>query len=139
MEGQCLIADARQLNSHPTGTANVRRFVVLLRRFFDQCLLDPDRRGDDHSDVTIVVMIVGKHGKYFLAHKPRRLAMRDLFPTARQRQTDAPDTFDLLFTLARLWWFSYSLHQNLQLIFLYVLSIGKNMSTGKQSKQARKR
>jgi hypothetical protein len=38
--------------------------------------------------------------------------MRDLFPCLRLRETNAADTFDLLYALIGLWFFRRSFHQH---------------------------
>ena len=112
MHFQLSVANARQLDTDPTGPANVWRFVVLLRRRFDQCLLDADGRRHDNCDVSIVMMIDGTHREHFLLNKESRLAVRELLKRLRQRETNPADTFDLLFALIGLWFFRYSFHQH---------------------------
>src|SRR5438045_2364559 len=96
MPGEFFIADARHFDSNPPAHSYVRRAIKLSRRLLDECFLHADGRGHGHRNVAVVVMIVREHGKYFLANKPCRLAMRNLFPRAWQREAHMPNAPDLL-------------------------------------------
>src|SRR2546423_1200313 len=98
--------------SIPTQPAapNVRRPIKLFRRLFNEHLLDSNCRRHRHRDMTIVVMVVGKHGEHFFADEPRWFAVRDFFPGLRQRQTDAPHAIDLRLTGRRSPHFHSSAH-----------------------------
>ena len=105
MKSQLFIADARKFDAHPATHTNVRRPVKLLRSAFDQHLLDSDCGRYRDRNVPIVVMVNGAHGKHLL-DKERRFAMRKFFRSARQRETDPPDSLDMFLALVRLWLFS---------------------------------
>jgi hypothetical protein len=99
VDGEFFICDAVDFDADPTATTDVRRPVKFLRRLFDQHLLNADRGRHGHRDMAVVVVIVRKHGKDFLADKPRWFAVRDLFPRFRKRETNPAYTLDLLFAV----------------------------------------
>src|SRR5437588_1958820 len=103
MCGEFFIADTSHFDSNPPAHSYVRRAIKLSRRLLDECFLHADGRGHGHRNVAVVVMIVGEHGEYFLANKPCRLAMRNLFPRARQRETDTPNAADLFLVIDLPW------------------------------------
>src|SRR5688572_21005632 len=92
---ELFVADPIDFDSNPTPHAYVRRPIELLRRFLNQHLLNADRRRHRDRDVAIAVMIVREHGENFFSDKPRRLAMRNLFPSAGKRKANAPHALDL--------------------------------------------
>ena len=76
MDGQLFIADSIQLDAYPAAHANIRRPVEFFRVFFDQHFLNANRRGYRDRNMSVVVMIVGKHREDFLLNEPGRFAVR---------------------------------------------------------------
>ena len=101
MKSQLFIADARQLDAHPAGPTNVRRPVKLLWRAFDQHLLNSYGGRYRDRNVTIVVMVNGAHGKHLLDEEGW-FSMREFFRSARQRETNPPNSLDMLLALIEL-------------------------------------
>ena len=91
MEIQLFVTDAIQLEANPAAATDIRRFEEFLRRRGDQHLLDADRRRQPHGEVPVVVMVVSKHSKDFLANEESGFAVREFFRRLRQRGTNAPD------------------------------------------------
>src|SRR6266478_868535 len=95
MQNQLFIAHMFELNSNPTAHSNVRRPVELLRVCFDQRRLHANRRRYSYRNVTIIVMVIGKHCIDLLAHEERRFSVRQLLCRLRKGRTDSPDPFDM--------------------------------------------
>src|SRR5438309_11207503 len=102
MPGEFFIADARHFDSNPPTHSYVRRAIKLSRRFLYECFLHADGGGHSHRNMAVAVMIVREHGEYFLPNKPCRLAMRNLFPRARQRETNTLHTFHCVLPIIEL-------------------------------------
>ena len=64
---QLIVADRVQLDANPALHTDIRRTKKGPRRGVDQRRLHPWRGGYPHCHVAVVVMIVGEHGKDFLA------------------------------------------------------------------------
>src|SRR6267142_4812842 len=101
MKSQLRVADARKFDTHPATYTHVRWPVKLFRVSFDQHLLASDCGRYRERNVPIVVMVNGAHRKHPL-DKERRFAMRELFCSAGQRETNPPDALDMFFALVRL-------------------------------------
>jgi hypothetical protein len=79
MGRQLFIPDAVEIDPDPTAHADVRRSIVYLRRRLNQSRLQARRRGNQHRDMPVMVMIAGKHGEDLFADEERRLAVREPF------------------------------------------------------------
>ena len=83
-----LVTHARKLDADPTGMAHVRWSIEFLWLRFDQGCLDADRGGNNHSYVTVVVMIDRAHREYSFLNEECRFPMREFFPRLGQPETD---------------------------------------------------
>src|SRR6266851_6216421 len=96
MQTQLLITHMFEFNSNPTAHSNIRRSVELFRARFDQRRLDANRRWYCYRNVTIIVMVIGKHCIDLLAHEEGRFSVRQFFCRFRKGHTDSPDPFEML-------------------------------------------
>ena len=94
MRSQFVIVNTREFDANPAAYADVRRLIKFVWFGFDQRGLQARRRGNPHGDVAVVMVVVGKHHKNFLAHKKRRLAVRKLLGRLGQRQANGAYAFD---------------------------------------------
>ncbi len=76
--GKLVIADFAKLNADPAAHADVRWPEKFLRRSVDQSFLRARWYGYPDPDMAVIVVIIDEHGEHFLAHKERRLAVREL-------------------------------------------------------------
>jgi|SRR5215510_12647777 len=88
MEGQILIVNVVELDTDPATHPDIRWQEEFLRLGLEQHGLHSMWDRDPHGDVSIIVMIVCKHGINFLSHEERRLAMGQLFSGLWQGCTD---------------------------------------------------
>ena len=110
MKSQFLIVDERKLDAYPATYANIRRPVELFRASFDQHFLDTNGRRYRHRDMPVVVMVNGAHGKH-LFDKEGWFAMREFFRSARQRETNPPNSLDMFCALIGLSMFRCWFHR----------------------------
>ena len=96
MSRSFFVADRIQRNADPTLDSHIRRFGVDFRRAVDQACLRPRLRRNPDRHMPVVVVIVGKDREDLLPDKERRLAMRRSCGCARQRETDAAHTTEMV-------------------------------------------
>lgn len=89
------IVDVLEFEPYPSSSADIRRPVELLRRSFDQHLLNSGRSWYDDCDVPVFVMIVGEHREYLLANEEGWFTVRESLRCFGERQTDSPDALYL--------------------------------------------
>src|SRR5436853_7711129 len=102
MESQLFIAAAIKLDAHPAAHAHIRRPLKFLWLSFDERLLNANSRGYHYCDMSIVVMVIGKHREDLFAHKPGRFAVRQFFCGLRKRVTNALHSLQMLLAFVRL-------------------------------------
>src|SRR6266480_138300 len=105
MKQQLFVVHRGKLNPNPPAHANIGGSVKLLWAGFDQGGLYSDRRGQQYSNMPIVVMIVGTHCKDFFADEEGWFAMRKFFHRFGQGHTNSPDACQIFFALVELWSF----------------------------------
>jgi hypothetical protein len=78
---ECIVADASQFNPNPAARSNVGRLEIRRRLLLDQRGLKTLRHRQPYCEVTILVMVVGKHREhtFVLLDEERRRAVRELF------------------------------------------------------------
>ena|SRR6185369_730922 len=119
MQRQFFVTDALEFNPDPTADANVGWAVEFLRRLFDKHFLNTDCRWNRHCDMSVVVMIVGKHCEHFFAYKPGWFTVRDFFPRFGKRETNAANPFNVFDSRVSLLRFCY--------LFYLLMNQGSNV------------
>lgn len=119
MKRQVLIANATELNTDPATHTHVRRPEKDLRGFFNEHGLVPWQRWNPHGDMTVVVVVVGKHHKNLFAHEERRFTVRELLNTLWHRRADLPHSPQMFLRHISRWRSGLSFHRsNLQCLAL---------------------
>src|SRR5687767_15073409 len=92
-----IVADASQVNPNPAARANVGRLEIRRRLLLDQRGLKTLGHGQPHGEVTILVVVVGKHREhtFVLLDEERRRAVRELFRDVRQRVAEPSHALEL--------------------------------------------
>src|SRR5690242_13852687 len=90
MSSQFFIVDAIEVDADPAAHSDVSRAEVYLRRCINQHRLQARWGWYQHGDMPVVVMVVRKHGKDFLANEEGWLAVREFFRALRHGGADSP-------------------------------------------------
>jgi len=92
-----IVADARQFNPNPAARSDVGRLEIRRRLLLDHRGLETLAHGKPHGEMTILVMVVGKHREhtFVLLDEERRRPVREPFCHARQRGAESPHPLEL--------------------------------------------
>ena len=93
MGTELFIADAAELDPYPSANADVWRLEECFRRFGNEHRLHSGRGGYPYRDMSVIVVVVRKHRKYFFADEESRFAMRKFFGALRHRKADFSDAW----------------------------------------------